>query len=169
MDERWRTLLRVRELRVRLALNEFSYLRQAQSLAYAGLEEARHRRAQLEVQAAQVSAASMDQQGKDTFGAAQAQAMLDFAVGTRLRAQAAAAPVRRAQLKYDRAQEATQEARTQYRHQAERRYVVEERWKKQLRAEHIALLEREDAARAEEREGGHIARRLAESEDYGDW
>ena len=170
MDERWRILTRVRDLRTRLAMNEVVRERRAQARAQAALEEARTRKTQLEEQATWAIGLLADRScvpGEAVYGATQAQQLLDFAAGARLKAQVAAAPVRRAQLQCARAEEAVAEASAKYRREAGRKEAVESQWQEKLRVARSLQVEREDAARAEERAGSHIARRLREADDYG--
>ena len=155
MDDRWRTLIRVRDLRARLALNEVSQQRRAQARAQATLDEARRRQAHYEEQANQASALLMAQShgGGATFSAAQAQELQSYAVGARLKVQEAAAPIHRAQVQCQRAQEAADEARAKYLHEAGRKEVAHSQWRTRLQAAQRRLLECEDEALAEARVG----------------
>jgi hypothetical protein len=171
MDERWRILTRVRDLRTRLAMNEMVRERRAQARAQAALEQARTRKTQLEEQASWASGLLADRScvpGEDVYDATQAQQLLDFVASARLKAQAAAAPIRRAQLQSARAEEAVAEASAKYRREAGRKEAVESQWQENLRVARRLQVEREDATRAEERVGSHIARRLREVDEYGD-
>ena len=130
MDERWRILRRVRDLRMRLAMNEVSRERRAQARAQAALEQARTRKTRLEEQATGaigLLAGRSCVPGEVVFDAAQAQQLLDFAASARLQARAAAAPVRQAQLQCVRAQEGVAEASAKYRREAGRKKAVESR------------------------------------------
>lgn len=156
MDERWRILTRIREVRAQLALNEVTNQRRSQARAQANLEQARKAKAQLEEQAAR---GVRRLTGEETFDAAQAQGILNFIAASRLQAQQAAAPVRRAQMQCDRAQVAVDEARSKYRQEASRREAVDSRWQTMVRAARRLRLEREDETCIEERNGALIARR----------
>jgi hypothetical protein len=172
MDERWRILTRVRDLRMRLAMNEVSRERRAQARAQAALEQARTRKTRLEEQATGAIGLLADRScvpGEVVFDAAQAQQLLDFAASARLQARAAAAPVRQAQLQCVRAQEGVAEASAKYRREAGRKKAVESQWQEKLRDARRLQVEHEDAARAEERAGIQIARRLRGLDDYGDY
>jgi hypothetical protein len=170
MDERWRILIRIRDLRARAAMNEVIRERRGQARAQAALEQARTRQAQLEQQATSAIGLLVERSctpGEAVYEAMQAQQLLDFAAGARAKAQAAATPVRRAQLQCARAQEGVAEASAKYWRAAERKDAVQSRWQEELRVARRLQVEREDAARAEERAGSHIARRLREADDYG--
>jgi hypothetical protein len=170
MDERWRVLTRVRDLRARMALDEAMRERRAQLRAQATLERARARQTQLEEQARQASCLLAERSGtpgEAVYGAGQAQELLDFIAVARVKAQEAAVPVRRANLQLTRAQEAVAEARAKYRREAGRSEAVQSQWQQKLRAARRLQLEREDAACLEERTGSHIARRLREADDHG--
>jgi hypothetical protein len=170
MDERWRILTRVRDLRARMALDEAMRERRAQRRAQATLEQARARQTQLEEQARQASgllAQRWGTPGEAVYEAGQAQEMLGFIAVARVKAQEATVPVRRANLQVTRAQEAVAEASAKYRREAGRRDAVQSQWQQELRAARRLQLEREDAARLDERSGSHIARRLREADDYG--
>jgi len=169
MDERWRILTRIREVRARLALNEVTNQRRSQARAQANLEQARKVKAQLEEQAERgvrllAFRAQQARPGEETFDAAQAQGILNFVAASRLQAQQAAAPVRRAQMQCDRAQAAVEEASSKYRQEAVRQEAVDSRWQTMVRTARRLQLEREDETCIEERNGALIARR----DDTGD-
>lgn len=160
MADPWRILTRVRDLRARLALNEVSERRQVEARAQAGLDQALHRQAQYEQLALQVNeslAARMREGGEAVFSAEQAQQLLVYATGARLKAQQAATPVRRARMQRDRAQAAADEARASYRREAQRRDTVYSKWQEELKRQQRLLLELEDETRADERVGAQIA------------
>ena len=162
MNEIWRILSRVRDVRTRLALNEVRRERQVQARARAQLEQARSRKAQLEEQAARASrlvAAIVEEAGTPVFNAAQAQQILDYVAGARLQARQATAPIRRAQLQCDRAQEAVNEANAKYRREASGKETVNSEWQKALQAAERLRFEREDTNCAEDRAGIATARR----------
>lgn len=161
-DERWQMLTRIRELRTRLALNEVMRARRAQERARAALDQARSRQTQLEEQAER---ACSPQEG--LYEARRAQELLGFAAALRSKAREAAVPVRRAQLQCTRAQESVCEASARYWREAGRKDVIRSEWQHRLRAARRQQLEREEAARLEERTGIHIARRLREADDLG--
>jgi len=169
MDDKWRILTRVRDVRTRLALSEVMRERKTQARAQANLEQARRRKALLEEQALQSSrlvAAVAEEMGESAFSASQAQEILDFVAGARLQARQATVPIRRAQLQCDRAQEAVDQASASYRHEAARKETVSSHWQKMLRAARRLRLEREDAGGAEDRVGFFIARgRREENEE----
>jgi len=167
MDDRWLVLTRVRDLRARLALNEVSGRRQTQARAQSSLEEASRRRAQYDELAAQASAllAARSDQGGADFTAAQAQELLSYAAGARLKAQEAQAPIRRARLQCERAQIAADEAAANYRRETGRQEAVYSQWRASLRTAQYLRLEREDQTRAEEQAGSSVALRLAAA-DY---
>ena len=152
MDNRLSTLNRVRALRARIALNEVSQRRQAETQAQAALENARHRQAQYEERAEQMSAllAAQSLDGA-CLTAAQAQDLLSYATAARLKAQEAATPIRRAQLQFERARVAADEARSQYRRAATRLEVTQLQWKDTVRSTLRLQAERDDQSRAEER------------------
>jgi len=156
---------------MRLAMNEVSRERRAQARAQAALEQARTRKTQLEEQATGAIGVLADRScvpGEVVFDATQAQQLLDFAASARLKARAAAAPVRQAQLQCVRAQEGVAEASAKYRREAGRKKAVESQWAQKLRDARRLQVEHEDAAYAEERTGRHRARRLREADDCGD-
>jgi hypothetical protein len=160
VDDQWRILTRVRDLRARLALNEVSQRRQAEARAQAGLDQALRRQAQYEQLAVQVSvslAAALRERDGAVFSAEQAQQLLSYATGARLRAREAATPVRRAKMQCERAQAAGDEARARYWREAQRRDAVYSKWWEQMTKQQRLRLEREDEARAEERVGANVA------------
>jgi hypothetical protein len=154
MDERWRILARVRDLRARLASNEAARRHQIQARAQAALEQALRLQAHYEVLAEQASAAASlcaPDSGEARFSAAEAQVLLSYAVGVRLRAQDAMGPVRRAQLVCQHAQAAAEEARENHRRAANRREAVISRWQERLRAALRWERERQDEMLVEDR------------------
>jgi hypothetical protein len=157
MDERWRIVARVREARARLAANEAAQHRGAEARAQAALDQARRLQAHYEEVAAQASAAAAAVHASDCsevcFTAAEAQVLLSYAVGARLKAQEAAAPIRRAQLVCQRAQAAADEAGGKSRRAAQRREAVVSHWQENLRTARRHRIEREDEALVEERSG----------------
>jgi hypothetical protein len=152
MDNRLSTLNRVRALRARIALNEVSQRRQAEAQSQAALEYARHRQAQYEERADQMSAllAAQSLDGA-CLSAAQAQDLLCYATAARLQAQEAATPIRRAQLQLERARVAADEARSRYRRAATRLEVTQLQWKDSVRSALRLQAERDDQSGAEER------------------
>jgi hypothetical protein len=170
MDERWRMLTRIREVRTQLALNEAMRARRAQRRAQGALDQARTRQTQFNEQAERAVGAiaqRADTPDQAVYEARQAQELLGFAAALRSRAREAAVLVRRAQLQCARVQEAVAEADTKYRREAGRRDAVQSQWQERLRAARRQQLGREEAARIEERTGSHIARRLREADDFG--
>lgn len=171
MDERWRTLIRVRDLRAQRALNEVMRERRAQARAQAALAQARIQQTQLEEQGARALGLLADRScatGEAVYEAVQARALLDFAVAARLKAQQAAVAVRRAKLLCEHTQERVDEANAAYRREAGRQEAIHSQWQAQIRVARRRQDEREDADRAEERSSSHIARRLRGSDPYGD-
>lgn len=175
MDDKWRILTRVREVRTRLALNELMRERRTQARAQANLEQARQRKALLEQQALQASrlvAAVAEEMGEAHFDASQAQEILDYVAGARLQARQAIAPIRRAQLQCDRARKSVDEASARYRRESGRKETVNSHWQKMLRAARRLRLEREDTSGAEDRAGMLTARRRDEhwgsADDWSD-
>lgn len=167
MDDRWHVLTQVCDLRVRLALNEVSLQRQARSRAQGVLDQMLRRKAQYEEQATQVSGmlAAGSRSGDDVlFTAAQAQELLNYARGARLKAQETATPIRGAQLQWQRTQTAVDEAMARYRREAGRREGISSQWRATLKDAQRLRLEREEEVRAEEHAGVKIARR--ETEDH---
>jgi hypothetical protein len=152
-------------------MNEVVREHRAQTRAQAALEQAHTRKTQLEEQATWASGLLADRScvpGESVYSATQAQQLLDFAAGARLKAQTAAAPVRRAQLQCARAEEGVAEARAKYRREAGRKEVVESQWQEKLRVARRLQVEREDAIRTEERLASLVVRRLREADNYGD-
>ena len=173
MDERWRILTRIREMRARVALNEVVRERRTQARAQANLEQARRIKAQLEEQAAQgvrlLASRAQEAQASDaTFDAAQAQDILNYVAGSRLRAREATAPIRRAQIQCDRAQTAVNAASAKYRQEAGRKEAVDSRWQTMVRTAQRRRLEREDVDCVENRTGASIARRVRDGDEGGD-
>jgi hypothetical protein len=171
MDERWGRVVKVREVRTRLALNELEQERQVQARAQAALEAARSLRADWLAQAAraaELAAPGSLECPQGFFGAAQAQEWLNFAAASRLKAKEAGVRIRRAQLQCERAQEGVAEAVEKYRREAGRRQALETRWQDALRGVRALRLEREEANSADERVGNAVARRQRDSEDHGD-
>ena len=160
MDDRWRILTRVRDLRARLALNEVTQRRQVEARAQAGLDQALRRQAQYEQLAMQISeslAARLRADDGVLFSAEQAQQLLGYATGLRLKAREAATPVRRAKMQRDRARAVADEARAGYRREAQRRDSVYSKWQEAVKIQQRLQLVREDEVHAEERVGAHIA------------
>jgi hypothetical protein len=160
VNDPWRILTRVRDLRARLALNEVTQRRQVQARAQAGLDQALRRQAQYEQLAVQVSvslAARLREGDGAVFSAEQAQQMLSYATGARVKARDAATPVRRAKMQCERAQAAADEARASYWREAQRRDAVYSRWQEEVKLQQRLRLEREDELHAEERVGANIA------------
>jgi hypothetical protein len=165
MDERWRILTRVRELRARLASTEAARRRQVQARAQAALDQAIRVQAHYQELALQASAAASlyaTDSGEARRSAAEAQVLLSYAIGARLKAQEAMGPVRRAQLVCQHAQAAAQEATETYRRAENRRETVVSRWQERARAALRLERERQDEAVIEDlssnaaatREGG---------------
>jgi hypothetical protein len=160
VDDRWRILTRVRDLRTRLAQNEVTQRRQVEARAQAGLDQALRRKAQYEQLAVRISqslAARLREGDETVFSAEQAQQLLGYATGARLKAQEAATPVRRATMQRDRARFVADEARAAYRREAQRRDAVNSKWQEAVKVQQRLQLGREDEARAEERVGADIA------------
>jgi hypothetical protein len=156
MDDRWRILARVRDLRARLASNEAARRRHIQARAQAALEQALRLQAHYEELAAQASAAASPG-GQGQFSAAEAQVLLSYAVGARLRAQDAMGRVRRAQLVCQHATIAADEASESYRRAATRREAVVSRWQERLRIALRKERERQDETLVEDRSGTRAA------------
>ncbi len=160
MDDRWRILTRVRDLRARLALNEVTHRRQVEARAQAGLDQALRRQAQYEQLAVQITeslAARLHQSDGPLFSSEEAQQLLGYAAGARLKAREAATPVRRAKIQRDRARAIADEAREDYRREAKRRDAVYSRWQEVVKIQQRLRHSREDEVCAEERVGAHIA------------
>lgn len=162
MDENWRILARVRELRVRLTLNEVAQRRQTLERVQATLQEARLHQSQLERRVAEASDL-LAGCSAGVFIAAHAHDLLTYAAGLRVQAQEAATPVRRAQLQYERARAAASEAGAKFRQEAARRDVIDSQWQAWSRTCQQRELEREDEMRAEERAGVRIAQCLTQT------
>jgi hypothetical protein len=158
MDDRWHTFNRVRALRARIALNELSQRRRAQANALAALENACHRRAQYEARVDQMGA-MLAAQSLDggCLSAAQAQELLNYAAAARLKAQEAATPIRRAQLQFERARVAADDASSQYRREAARLEATQLHLKDSARSALRLQAERDDQSRAEERASAKAA------------
>jgi hypothetical protein len=154
MDDRWQKLIRVRDLRTRVALSEVTGRRLIQARARTTLEHARNVQAQYEQEAADTSAllTSRSIEGGE-ISAAHAQELLRYATGLRLKANEATAPIRRAQLQYDRARVAADEASEGYRREAGRRETIYSQWRVAERADRRLKEEREDQSGAEDRAG----------------
>ena len=168
MDDQWRILTRVRDMRARLALNEVSQRRRVEARAQAGLDQALRRQAQYEQLAVQVSvslATRLREGNGAVFSAEQAQQLLSYATGARLKAREAATPVRRAKMQHDRAQAAADEARASYWREAQRRDAVFSKWQEEVKIQRRLQLEREDSVRAEERVSANIALGRAENDE----
>ena len=160
MDERWRILTRVRELRARLASNEAARRRQVQARAQAALDQAIRVQAHYQELALQASAAaSLYDSGEARCSAAEAQVLLSYAVGARLKAQEAMGPVRRAQLVCQHAQTAAVEATETYRRAENRRETVVSCWQERARAALRLERERQDEALVEDRSGNPVVTR----------
>jgi|SRR5581483_9251729 len=148
MDERWGILARVRGMRARLALNEAARRGQVEARARAALEQTQRVQAYYTELAVQASAAaSLYGSGggnEPTFSAADAQVLHSYVTGARLKAQESAGPVRRAQLVFEHAQTAADEARQNHRRAADRHETVVSRWKENLRVESRRRSDRED-------------------------
>lgn len=160
MDDRWRILTRVRDLRARLALNEVTQRRQVEARAQASLDQAVRRQAQYEQLAMQISeslATRLRAGDEAALSAEEAQQLLGYATGSRLKAREAATPIRRAKMQRDRARAVADEARAGYRREAERRDAVYSKWQEAVKIQQRLRLEREDEVHAEERVGVHIA------------
>jgi hypothetical protein len=147
VDDKWRILTRVRDIRARVAQNEVMRERKSQARAQAALEQARQRKALLEEQAVEASrqvAAVAGEGGESTFDAVRAQEILDFVAGARLQAHQANTPIRRAQLLCDRAQETVDRVSANYRREVGRKETVDSHWQEILRTARRRHLERED-------------------------
>jgi hypothetical protein len=156
VDEKWRVLTRVRDVRARLALDELARQRGLRARAQATLDQARQRKALLEAEAAQASrmvSGAAGESGQATFEAARAQEILSFAAGALAQARLETAPIRRAQLQCDRTQEAVDQAGAKARREAQRREAVNSHWQKLSRAARRARLEHEDENGAEDHVG----------------
>jgi hypothetical protein len=160
VDDPWRILTRVRDMRARLALNEVAQRRQAEARAQAGLDQALRIQAQYEEQAVQVSASlvsALREGDAAVFSAEQAQQLLSYVSGARLKAREAATPVRRAKMQCERTKAAADEAREDYWREARRQDTVNSKWREAVRIQQRLRFEREDEAHAEERVGAYIA------------
>ncbi len=172
MDDRWPVLVRVRDVHTRVALNKLMQERQARARAQASLRQALDRKSQLERQATEASlliAAAAAEEGATVFTAAQIQGTLDFAAGARAQARQMTIPIQRAQLQFDRASQAVDQASVKYRQEAARKQTVESHWLKMLQSSRRLRLEREDASVTEERAGFSVAceREDERSGDHG--
>ena len=170
MDDRWPTLVRVRDVHTRVALNKLRQERQAQARAQANLQQVLELKSQLETQALEASllvAAAASEDGATVFTAAQIQGTLDFAAGARAQARQMTVPIQRAQLQFDRTSQAVDRASVKYRQEAARKETVESLWRKMLQSSKRQRLEREDANVTEERAGFSVARER-EDERSGD-
>jgi hypothetical protein len=160
VDDRWPVLVRVRDVHTRVALNKLMQERQARARAQANLQQVLDRKAQLESQAKEASlwvAAAAAEEGAPVFTAAQIQGTLDFAAGARAQARQMTIPIQRAQLQFDRASQAADQASAKYRQEAARKETVESHWRKMLQSSRRLRLEREDASVTEERAGFAVA------------
>ena len=160
MDDRWRIMTRVRDVRARIALNEVAQRRQEEARAQAGLDQALRRQEQYEQLAVQITeslAARLREDDGVVFSAEQAQQLLGYSTGARLKAREAATPVRRAKLQRDRARAVADEARESYRREAQRRDAVYSKWQAAAKVDDRVRLVREDEVIAEERVGAGIA------------
>jgi hypothetical protein len=160
-QDKWRILTRVRDIRVRAALNDVTQERRAQARAAEALEQARQHKAQLEdtvLRARRLLTPQSDEDGQPVFNAVQAQDILGFMAGTRVRAVEAGTAIRRAQLQCARAQESVDQASARYRREASRKEAVASHWQKLSRAARRVSLDREDASAAEDRAGIAIVR-----------
>lgn len=165
MDESWRILARVRELRARLASNEAARRREVQARAQAALDQALRVQAHYQELALQASAAASlyaTDNGEAGFSAAEAQVLLSYAIGARLRAQEAMGPVRRAQLVCQHAQAAAAEANESYRQAENRRETVISRWQERARAALRRARERQDESLVEDRSSAASSARNGE-------
>ena len=158
MDDKWRILTRVRDVRARLALNELMQERKLRARAQATLQQVLDRKAQLEHQSEQASRVAAAVVSETGFNAAQVQDILDYAAGARVQARQTTIPMRRAQLQCDRAQEAVDKAGANYRQEAARQETVNSHWQKLVRASQRLRMERDDANVVEERAGFAVAR-----------
>jgi|HubBroStandDraft_4_1064222.scaffolds.fasta_scaffold105317_2 hypothetical protein len=173
MDSRWRILVRVRELRARVASNEASQRRRASARAELALDQATRLQARYEAQAAHASAlasiAEPGRTGEEQLNAWQAQQMLSYAAGARLKAQQSAAPVRRAQLVCERAIAAAEEAGLAARRANTRRETILSTLRARQRTAKRRQLEREQEALMEERIGGTRTHTTEDDDAAREW
>jgi hypothetical protein len=169
MDECWRVLARIRDLRARLAQQEVLRQRQIQARARAVLQEAQHSQERYEQQSSQARAllaARVDPGSDTTVSAAEAQQLLSHVLGTRLRAQEAKTPIRRAELQCQRAREAVDEAGAQHRREVERREAVQSQWRSRVKVARRRAIEREDQTVSDEWVGSNRVLRLTSSDGH---
>jgi len=162
MDSRWRILVRVRELRARVASNEASQRRRASARAELALDQATRA-------SALASIAEPGRTGEEQLNAWQAQQMLSYAAGARLKAQQSAAPVRRAQLVCERAIAAAEEAGLAARRANTRRETILSTLRARQRTAKRRQLEREQEALMEERIGGTRTHTTEDDDAAREW
>jgi hypothetical protein len=142
MDDRWQSLLRVYELRVRQASSETAYRRQVQTRAQATLRETHRLKEGYDDLAIRTSAAvALQLQDPTALSSSglDAQMLLSYAAGVRIKVQEATASIHRADLICKQAKLAVDEARKKYYQAAARREKVHTHVQASLRA---ALLRR---------------------------
>ncbi|MGH8239424.1 MAG: hypothetical protein ACREXP_20740 [Steroidobacteraceae bacterium] len=145
-----RELVRVRELRERLAQNEASRLLEETAKAQAAVADARNHQELYIRQAAHASMLASGAAGQSEFSAADAHWLLDSAAGARVKAREAVALIRRAELVRQRAQEASDAASREYRRLALRHETVARRSQQVRREQLRRKLDREEETLIEE-------------------
>jgi len=148
------TIVRVRELRMRLAQIEATRLRQAVSRAERALEEAQDIKASHEA----CIDSAYDLSDAQGFVASDAQGRMAYVAGMRLQIKDAEVQVRRANLARERAEEDSTEASRTYRDLMIRRETVLAELTRQRRKLRLRVLEREAEILAEDR---MMSRRVA--------
>lgn len=166
-----REVLRIRELRARLAQSTALRTRQALTRAEALVVEA-HRRKESHEQLAQHAAAMASVAVLDSGTgvlAGEAHRLLEFAAGSRFKAREHIAVIRRAELVRERAQEEADESSNEYRRLAMRREAVSLQSQRRQRAALARQREREEEAHSEEHTTLAVVFKLADQpSDSGD-
>jgi len=148
-----RDVVKVRELRAKLAREESRRRQQVLSGSEHAVAIARERKRSFEQRATQASTSYLQEQnGSSTqFSAAEAQRLTDFSTAALLQAREQVAHIRRAELLRERARESAQEALQDYHRQKARRDSAADQAEKVERATHLRNLERQDASVCEVR------------------
>lgn len=164
-----REVLRVRELRARLAQHEALRTRQALARAEGMVVEVHRRKEaheQLAEQAAAMASGTVDDSGARVL-AGEAHRLLEFAMGARFKAREGVALIRRAELVRERAQEEAEVSGDEYRRLALRRETVSLQSRHRQRAMFVRQREREEETRSEEHATHAVALRLGnQSSNY---
>jgi hypothetical protein len=151
--DRLQYMIRVREVRARLASRDALRRRQSEACAEDALEEVRRRRSEYEEQAVRTFTSRSGEPaagGESAFRAEEAHRLLSYVAGARLQLLRQVASVRRAELARDRARSTADAARAELRRALFRQQSLASQSERRQQAFQLREREREDESLLEE-------------------